>query len=33
LEATVETALRRDDLKDEFLEYLVGIVKTHTKGK
>jgi UTP--glucose-1-phosphate uridylyltransferase len=32
LEATVETALRRDDLKDEFLEYLVGIVKTHTKG-
>ncbi len=33
LEATVETALRRDDLKDEFLEYLVGIVKTHTKGQ
>lgn len=33
LEATVETALRRDDLKDEFLEYLVGIVKTHKKGQ
>ncbi|MDW7660350.1 MAG: UTP--glucose-1-phosphate uridylyltransferase GalU [Bacillota bacterium] len=33
LEATVETALRRDDLKDEFLEYLIGIVKTHTKGQ
>lgn len=33
LEATVETALRRDDLKDEFLEYLTLIVKTHTKGQ
>ncbi|MCD4713192.1 MAG: UTP--glucose-1-phosphate uridylyltransferase GalU [Clostridiales bacterium] len=33
LEATVETALRRDDLKDDFLKYLVGIVKTHTEGK
>ena len=32
LEATVETALRRDDLKDDFLKYLVGIVKTHTEG-
>lgn len=27
LQATVEYALRRDDLKDEFLEYLKGIVK------
>lgn len=33
LEATVETALRRDDLKDDFLEYLIGIVKTHTEGQ
>ncbi len=33
LEATVETALRRDDLKDDFLKYLVGIVKTHTEGQ
>lgn len=32
LEATVETALRREDLKDEFLEYLIGIVKKHTEG-
>jgi len=27
LEATVETALRRADLRDEFLEYLVGVVE------
>ncbi len=27
LEATVEFALRRDDLKDDFLEYLKGIIK------
>lgn len=27
LEATVEYALRREDLKDKFLEYLKGIVK------
>ena len=26
LEATVEYALRREDLKDKFLEYLKGIV-------
>lgn len=31
LEATVETALRREDLKDEFLGYLEGIVKAHKK--
>lgn len=27
LEATVETALRRSDLRDEFLSYLVGVVQ------
>jgi len=27
LEATVETALRRSDLRDEFLQYLVGVVE------
>ncbi|NMA82438.1 MAG: UTP--glucose-1-phosphate uridylyltransferase GalU [Epulopiscium sp.] len=27
LEATVETALRRSDLRDEFLSYLVGVVE------
>ena len=27
LEATVEYALRRDDLKDVFLDYLIGIIK------
>lgn len=27
LEATVETALRRNDLRDEFLSYLVGVVE------
>lgn len=32
LEATVEYALRKEDLKDEFLEYLVGIVDKETKG-
>lgn len=30
LEATVETALRRDDLRDEFLQYLVKIVEKET---
>ncbi len=30
LEATVEAALRREDLKDEFLEYLVKIVAKET---
>ncbi len=32
LEATVETALRREDLKDDFLTYLEGIVKTYKEG-
>ena len=32
LEATVEFALRRDDLREEFLEYLVKIVEKETKG-
>ena len=32
LEATVETALRREDLKDDFLAYLEGIVKTYKEG-
>lgn len=27
LEATIEYALRREDLKDKFLEHLKGIVK------
>lgn len=27
LEATVETALRRSDLRDEFLSYLVKVVE------
>ncbi len=27
LEATVEYALRRDDLKDDFLKYLTNIIK------
>jgi UTP--glucose-1-phosphate uridylyltransferase len=27
LEATVETALRRSDLRDDFLKYLVGVVE------
>jgi len=31
LEATVETALRRSDLRDEFLEYLVKIVDKESK--
>lgn len=31
LEATVEYALRRDDLRENFLEYLVGIVEKETK--
>lgn len=30
LEATVETALRRDDLRDEFLEYLKSVVEKET---
>ena len=32
LEATVETALRRSDLREEFLEYLVKTVEKETKG-
>ena len=32
LEATVETALRRSDLREEFLDYLVKIVEKETKG-
>lgn len=31
LEATVEFALRREDLRDEFLEYLVNVIKKETK--
>lgn len=31
LEATVETALRREDLRGEFLDYLVGVVERETK--
>lgn len=30
LEATVETALRRDDLRDEFLSYLKSVVEKET---
>ncbi|SCX76738.1 UTP--glucose-1-phosphate uridylyltransferase GalU [Alkaliphilus peptidifermentans] len=30
LEATVETALRREDLRDEFLDYLVRVVEKET---
>lgn len=32
LEATVEFALRRDNLRDEFLEYLVGVVSGLDSG-
>ena len=32
LEATVEYALRREDLREEFLEYLIDIVMKETKG-
>lgn len=32
LEATVEYALRRGDLRDDFLNYLIKIVKKETKG-
>ena len=32
LEATVEYALRRDDLREDFLEYLVGLVEKETKS-
>lgn len=32
LEATVETALRREDLRDEFLNYLIKIVAKETKS-
>ncbi len=32
LEATVEYALRREDLKDEFLDYLVKTIQKETKG-
>lgn len=31
LEATVEFALRREDLRVEFLEYLVKVVEEETK--
>jgi UTP--glucose-1-phosphate uridylyltransferase len=31
LEATVETALKRTDIRDEFLDYLINIVKKETK--
>lgn len=31
LEATVETALRREDLRGEFLEYLIKVVEKETK--
>ena len=30
LTATVETALRREDLREEFLEYLIRIVESET---
>ena len=33
LEATVEHALRREDLREEFLEYLVKVVEKETKDK
>ncbi|SFG61522.1 UTP--glucose-1-phosphate uridylyltransferase [Desulfotomaculum arcticum] len=32
LEATVEAALRREDLRGEFLEYLVKVVVRETGG-
>ena len=32
LEATVEHALRREDLRDEFLEYLVKVVEKETRA-
>lgn len=32
LEATVEYALRREDLREEFLRYLIDIVRKETKG-
>ena len=32
LGATVEFALKRDDLREEFLNYLVKIVEKETKG-
>lgn len=32
LQATVEYALRRDDLREEFLSYLVDVVNKETKG-
>jgi len=32
LEATVEYALRREDLREVFLEYLVGLVEKETKS-
>jgi UTP--glucose-1-phosphate uridylyltransferase len=31
LEATVEFALRREDLREEFLEYLVNVMRKETK--
>ena len=33
LEATVEHALRREDLREEFLEYLMQVVENETKDK
>jgi len=32
LEATVEFALRREDLRDDFLNYLIKITERETKG-
>ena len=32
LEATVETALRREDLRDEFLSYLVKVVEKEVES-
>ena len=33
LEATVETALRREDLKDDFFDYLVNLVEKERSGR
>jgi UTP--glucose-1-phosphate uridylyltransferase len=32
LEATVEFALRREDLRERFLEYLVRVVERESRG-
>lgn len=32
LEATVEFALRREDLREEFFNYLMKVIKEETKG-